>query len=82
MEDVEFVVAQAGCSSCATRVRDALAELGMVQELAIDEAADVARVSLSGSSVSEDGVNDALRKASAGAGHEYRVQPGSWRVRA
>lgn len=80
VESVRFVVEQAGCSSCAARVRDALAELGTVHDVAIDEAADVARVSLSASSVSEDGVNEALRKASAGAGHEYRVQPGSWLV--
>ena len=80
VENVQFVVEQAGCSSCATRVRDALSELGTVHDVAIDEAADVASVSLSASSVSDNGVNDALRKASAGAGHQYRVQPGSWRV--
>lgn len=82
VSNVEFVVEQAGCSSCATRVRDALVDLGTVHDIEIDQAADVARVSLSASSVSEDGVNDTLRKASAGAGHEYRVQPGSWRAQA
>ena len=80
VDNVQFVVEQAGCSSCAARVRDALAKLGTVHDVAIDDAADVARVSLSAESASEDGVNDALRKASVGAGHEYRVQPGSWRV--
>ena len=82
MTSVLFVVEQAGCNSCATRVRDAIAGFGTVHDVAIDEVADVARVSLSvgATALSEDAVNQALREASVGAGHEYRVQPGSWRA--
>lgn len=79
MDAISFVVDQAGCSSCAERVRNALADVATVYEVEIDEAADAALVSLCASSVSEESVNDALRKASVGAGHQYRVRPGSWR---
>ena len=79
VDAVRFVVDQAGCSSCAERVRNALADVATVYEIEIDQAADAALVSLSASSVSEESVNEALRKASVGVGHQYRVQPGSWR---
>lgn len=76
-----FDVEQAGCDSCADRVRGALAPLGAVEAVEIDERADMATVVLE-STVEPDraAVNEALSDASAGAGHLYRVRPGSWRV--
>ena len=44
MATVLFEVEQAGCPSCAARVRAALAPLGTVSEVAIDEQADQATV--------------------------------------
>jgi hypothetical protein len=79
--DVRFVVEQAGCPTCAARIRGALEAIATVDAIEIDEAADIASVSVAGSSgVFEDAVVLALQKASAGSGHEYRVQPGSWVV--
>jgi copper chaperone CopZ len=78
-QTVTFEVEEAGCSSCASRVRSALAPLGAVQEIAIDEQADAATVRVAGP-ISEDAVSDALASASEGSGHTYRVRPGSWRV--
>jgi copper chaperone CopZ len=72
-----FEVEQAGCASCAARVREALAALGTVGEIAIDEDADSATVRLA-SGASEDDVNRALLEVSHGSGHAYRVKPGSW----
>lgn len=81
MADVSFVVEQAGCSSCAARIRGALEAIATVEAVEIDEAADIASVALADSSgVFEDAVVLALQIASAGSGHEYRVQPGSWVV--
>jgi copper chaperone CopZ len=80
---VEFVVEQAGCSSCADRVRGALEPIATVDPIEIDEAADAAAVRLrSASLLSEETVGEALREASVGSGHEYRVQAGSWRMSA
>ena len=62
MGTIVFEVEEAGCPSCATRVRGALEALGEVSDVTIDE---------------ED-VNRALREASVGSGHGYRVKPGSW----
>jgi copper chaperone CopZ len=79
MTDVVFEVEQAGCPSCAARVRDALAALGAVGAIDIDEEADEATVRLTVEpSVGEDEVNRALLGASHGSGHGYRVKPGSW----
>jgi copper chaperone CopZ len=79
--DVRFVVEQAGCSSCAARIRGALEAIVTVEAIEIDEAADVASVSLADSSgVFEDAVVVALQNVSSGSGHEYRVRPGSWVV--
>lgn len=80
MSDVHFLVEQAGCTSCAARIGAALGENATVHEIELDEVADVAAVHLSSSSISEDAVNEVLRQASEGAGHRYRVQPGSWRA--
>ena len=76
-----FEVEQAGCESCASRVRDALEPLVAVAGIEIDEAADAATVTLEhGAETSEDVVNRALLEASHGSGHAYRVKPGSWRA--
>jgi copper chaperone CopZ len=79
MNEVRFVVEQAGCSSCAARVRQALEAIATVREVTVDESADVAFVSLASATVSERSVNESLREASAGSGHVYQVRPGSWR---
>lgn len=79
MSTVEFEVEEAGCPSCATRVRRALEALGEVSDVTIDEEADEATVRLAAASpLDEDDVNRALREASVGSGHGYRVKPGSW----
>jgi copper chaperone CopZ len=76
-----FEVEQAGCSSCAQRVHGALSRVVAVAELAIDADADVAVVRLAaGATASEDEVNRVLDGLSHGAGHAYRVKPGSWRT--
>lgn len=77
MTTLVFEVEQAGCASCAERVREALAPLGTVGEIVIDEAADSATVRLA-SGATVDDVNRALLEVSHGSGHAYRVKPGSW----
>jgi hypothetical protein len=42
--EVTFVVEHAGCASCGERVRAALAPLGTVRDIQIDEGADSAGV--------------------------------------
>jgi copper chaperone CopZ len=80
LAEVEFVVDQAGCSSCADRVRTALEAVATVHAIEIDEEADAASVRLrSPDPISEEAVGRLLSEA-AGSGHEYRVQPGSWRA--
>jgi copper chaperone CopZ len=76
---VTFDVEQAGCESCGKLISAALSRVGAVERIDIDENADLATVSLSGTA-SEDAVAAALVEASAGAGHEYRVRAGSWRA--
>src|SRR6266508_3326702 len=78
MAEVAFDVEQAGCATCAQRVRNALAPLADVREIAIDEDADSATVHAAGAGLSEDAVNRALAAASQGSGHTYRVREGSW----
>lgn len=79
MAEIHFVVEQAGCASCAARVREALEPIAVVHEIDVDEAADCAAVRLAYSpDLSQDAVAQALLVASTGARHEYRVQPGSW----
>jgi cation transport ATPase len=79
VNEIRFVVEHAGCSSCARRVRDALTTLTTVWEVDVDENADVAAVRVAASpGVTPATVGAALEEASAGAGHEYRVQAGSW----
>jgi copper chaperone CopZ len=76
---VTFVVEQAGCESCAARVRGALEPLAEVEAVEIDEEADAATVRAAGA-LSEEAVDEALGAASHGSGHAYRVRPGSWQV--
>jgi copper chaperone CopZ len=79
--DVRFVVEHAGCPSCAARIRAALEAIVTVEAIEVNETADTATVSVANPPRAfEDAVAFALRKASAGSGHEYRVQPGSWLV--
>jgi hypothetical protein len=75
---VVFDVEQAGCESCGRLITAALTEIGTVESIALDEDVDVATVVLSGRT-SRTAVDSALEKASAGAGHAYRVRPASWR---
>ena len=78
---VSFVVEQAGCESCAKLVRSALSELGTVESVAVDSAADTALVVLaSGEQPNRAAVDGALAAAAPEGGHDYRVQPGSWRT--
>jgi len=78
---IAFEVEQAGCASCAQRVRAALGALGAVREVEIDEAADTAAVVMEARpGLSQEAVNGALAEASSGSGHSYRVKPGSWRL--
>jgi copper chaperone CopZ len=76
---VVFDVEQAGCESCGRLIGDALSKVGTVESIEIDETADTARVVLSGSA-ERDAVDAALAEASAGAGHVYSVQAGSWQT--
>lgn len=79
MATVVFEVEQAGCESCAARVRAALEPLGDVDEIVIDEQADAATVRARGE-LEEDAVNAALAASSHGSGHTYRVRAGSWQA--
>ena len=75
------VVEEAGCDSCAARVRSALEPLAAVQAIEVDHAADMSTVRVApDSGLSEQAVNRALEQASAGTGHTYRVKPGSWHL--
>jgi hypothetical protein len=79
--EISFEVEQAGCASCAARIRDALAPLLEISELQIDESLDAAVITAR--AVDEPAVgtiDQLLAEASEGAGHEYRVRPGSLRV--
>jgi copper chaperone CopZ len=75
-----FVVENAGCSSCAERVRAVVEPLVAVRSVEIDEESDTAILTVAAAPrLAEQAVNAALADASAGSGHQYRVQPGSWR---
>jgi copper chaperone CopZ len=78
---IVFEVEQAGCASCAALIRDVLEDVAPVGEVTIDEAADRATVSMApGAVLSESEADRLLEAASEGAGHTYRVVPGSWRA--
>jgi copper chaperone CopZ len=72
---ITFEVEEAGCSSCAARVRDALSPLAAVYAVEIDETADRATVRMDDAQEGE--IATALAGASEGSGHSYRVSPGS-----
>lgn len=79
--ETTFRVEQAGCESCAELVREALEDVAPVAEITVDEQEDRAFVRLaSAADLSERDVNRLLIEASAGTGHAYRIEPGSWRV--
>ena len=83
VREIEFVVEQAGCPSCAARLRNAFEALAPVTAVEIDEAADTASVRLEASDdVSETAVDRVLDAASAGSGHVYTRRPGPFLVRA
>lgn len=74
-----FVVEEAGCQSCAGRVRSALDPLARIESIDTDHDADVSTVRLVPErELTEDEVNRALAAVSEGSGHAYRVRPGSW----
>jgi len=78
---IAFEVEQAGCESCAVRVREAVSQLAPVAAVLIDAAADEATVTLErGTAATESDLNRVLLEASAGSGHTYRVRPGSIRA--
>jgi hypothetical protein len=76
---VAFDVEQAGCESCGRLVGAALAPLGAVDALEIDEAADAASVVFVPSADATQADVDRALAAASGAGHLYRVRHGSWR---
>jgi len=77
--EIRFLVQEAGCPSCARRLEDALAPLADEVEIEIDEDADLAAVRLvAPSDLAVEDVSRVLETASAGSGHTYRLQPGSW----
>ena len=81
MVEVSFEVEQAGCASCAARVRDALAPLLEISGLEIDESLDAAVVTAQAvEEPSVESIDELLAAASEGAGHTYRVRPGSLRI--
>ena len=81
MVEVSFDVEQAGCESCAARVRGALAPLLEISALEIDESRDSAVVTARAAEEPPvETIDELLAAASEGAGHAYRVRPGSWRL--
>ena len=77
---VEFVVEQAGCSSCAELVREVLSVLGAVEAVEVDESADLASVRLAADGAVSSEQLDALLADASVPGHAYRVLPGSLRA--
>ena len=74
-QTVRFDVEHAGCPSCAARVEAALAAIGTVHDVTIDEEGDIATVTFSPlSPIDEPAVNAVLALASTGTGHEYRLE--------
>ena len=81
MAEITFEVEQAGCESCAARVRGALAPLLEISALEIDESRDAAVVTARAAEEPPvETIDQLLAAASEGAGHAYRVRPGSWRL--
>ena len=81
MVAIRFEVEQAGCESCAARVRNALAPLLEISALEIDEPRDAAVVvARADRELRIEAIDALLAAASEGAGHAYRVRPGSLRL--
>jgi hypothetical protein len=81
MVEVSFEVEQAGCVSCAARVRGALEPLLEISAVEIDESLDAAVVSARAVEQPRvETIDELLSAASEGAGHAYRVRPGSLRL--
>jgi hypothetical protein len=79
--EVSFEVEQAGCASCAARVQGALAPLLEISALEIDESRDAAVVTARAAEEPPvETIDELLAAASEGAGHVYRVRPGSWHL--
>jgi hypothetical protein len=75
VSEFRFVVEQAGCETCAERVKSALAPMLAVESVSIDETADTATVvARADTPLSLDAIDAALADASAGSGHTYRVR--------
>jgi hypothetical protein len=75
VNDFQFVVEQAGCETCAERVRSALESLLSVESISIDETTDTATVVAHAETPpSLEAIDAALAAVSAGSGHAYRVQ--------
>jgi len=82
VNEIHFIVDQAGCTSCAELLNKALAPIAEVRGIDVDEGADRAAVRVTFSpDLSQEAVSGALLNASTAAGHDYRVQPGSWRYK-
>jgi cation transport ATPase len=80
MAEITFEVEQAGCASCASKVRGALAPVLEISALEIDESRDAAVVTArAAEELPVETIDELLAAASEGAGHAYRVRPGSWR---
>lgn len=78
---IEFVVEEAGCTSCAELIRETLGEIGLVAQIEVDEVADFSLVRFAPPGLlSADDVDRMLALASGGSGHGYRIKPGSWRT--
>lgn len=76
---IRFEVEDAGCDSCAARVRGAIEPIAAVAQTAVDHDTELTTVQLApGAAVSEDEIARALAEASEGTPHTYRVRPGSW----
>lgn len=76
---IRFVVEDAGCDSCAARVRGAIEPIATVAGTEVDHDAELTTIQLApGATVSEQDVEQALAAASEGTPHTYRVRPGSW----
>jgi copper chaperone CopZ len=78
---VIFEVEEAGCESCAGRVRAALSTATAVDAIDVDHDTNSATVRVSATpTLTKDEVGRLLETASHGSGHAYRLKPGSWRV--
>jgi hypothetical protein len=75
MGEFRFIVEEAGCESCAKRVKSALAPVVTVDSISIDETADTATVvAHADTPPSLEVIDAALADASEGSGHTYRVR--------